>query len=286
MSDNARCADRLREAADLLEAQGANPFRISAYRKAADTVLGLQEDVAALIERAGTEGLEALPGVGRGIASALLEMVRTGRWIQLERLRGSADPAQLFMAVPGLGHRLAERIHDTLHIDTLEALELAAHDGRLESVAGVGPRRAAAIRSSLQSMLARGRPRRMADVSGQPKAALGPTVDVLLDVDREYREKAEAGGLPTIAPRRFNPSGEAWLPVLHAMRGDWHFTALFSNTAQAHQLDRTRDWVVLYFYDDQHTEGQHTVVTETHGPLAGRRVVRGREAECRVHYGG
>lgn len=286
MSDNARCADRLREAADLLEAQGANPFRISAYRRAADTVLGLKEDVATLIEREGMEGLEALPGVGRGIASALLEMVRTGRWIQLERLRGSADPAQLFTAVPGLGHRLAERIHDTLHIDTLEALELAAHDGRLESVAGVGPRRAAAIRSSLQSMLARGRPRRIADVSGQSRAAQGPAVDVLLDVDREYREKAEAGSLPTIAPRRFNPSGEAWLPVLHAVRGDWHFTALFSNTAQAHQLDRTRDWVVLYFYDDQHTEGQHTVVTETHGPLAGRRVVRGREAECRVHYAG
>lgn len=286
MNDNARCADRLREAADLLEAQGANPFRISAYRRAADTVLGLKEDVATLIEREGMEGLEALPGVGRGIASALLEMVRTGRWIQLERLRGSADPAQLFTAVPGLGHRLAERIHDTLHIDTLEALELAAHDGRLESVAGVGPRRAAAIRSSLQSMLARGRPRRIADVSGQSRAAQGPAVDVLLDVDREYREKAEAGSLPTIAPRRFNPSGEAWLPVLHAVRGDWHFTALFSNTAQAHQLDRTRDWVVLYFYDDQHTEGQHTVVTETHGPLAGRRVVRGREAECRVHYAG
>jgi len=286
MSDNARCADRLREAADLLEAQGANPFRISAYRKAADTVLDLKEDVAELIEREGVAGLEALPGVGRGIASALLEMVRTGRWIQLERLRGSADPAQLFTAVPGLGLRLAERIHDTLHIDTLEALELAAHDGRLETVSGVGPRRAAAIRSSLQSMLARGRPRRTADAFGQSKAAQGPTVDVLLDVDREYREKAEAGSLPAIAPKRFNPSGEAWLPVLHAMRGDWHFTALFSNTAQAHQLNRTRDWVVLYFYDDQHTEGQHTVVTETHGPLAGRRVVRGREAECRVHYGG
>jgi hypothetical protein len=59
---------------------------------------------------------------------------------------------------------------------------------------------------------------------------------------------------------------------------------LYSNTAQAHQLGRTRDWVVLYFYDDEHTEGQHTVVTETHGPLAGRRVVRGREAECRAHY--
>jgi len=44
--------------------------------------------------------------------------------------------------------------------------------------------------------------------------------------------------------------------------------------------------VVLYFYDDEHAEGQHTVVTETHGALIGRRVVRGRETECRDHYAG
>jgi putative hydrolase len=118
----------------------------------------------------------------------------------------------------------------------------------------------------------------------QAGAEHAPAVGTLLAVDREYRHDAEAGRLPTIAPRRFNPSGEAWLPVLHTQRDGWHFTALYSNTAQAHQLGRTRDWVVLYFYDDQHAEGQHTVVTETHGPLAGRRVVRGREAECRAHY--
>jgi putative hydrolase len=278
---NARCADRLREAADLLHAQGANPFRVSAYRKAAATVLEWHEDLQAIIDREGLPGLEALPNVGRGIAAALLEMMRTGRWTQLERLRGSADPVQLLTTVPGLGHRLAERIHDELHIDTLEALELAAHDGRLESVPGVGPRRAAAIRSSLQTMLSRSRPYRKVAAQG---AIDEPAVALLLDVDREYRERAAAGDLPTIAPRRFNPSGEAWLPVLHAVRGAWHFTALFSNTAQAHQLGRTRDWVVLYFYDDEHAEGQHTVVTETHGALAGRRVVRGRETECRAHY--
>jgi hypothetical protein len=278
---NARCADRLREAADLLHAQGANPFRVSAYRKAATTVLDLPDDLAAIVEREGLPGLEALPHIGRGIATALLEMTRTGRWIQLERLRGSADPVQLLTAVPGLGHRLAERIHDELHVDTLEGLELAAHDGRLESVPGVGPRRAAAIRASLQSMLSRSRPHRAAAPGEPPKE---PGVSVLLDVDREYRDKSEAGSLPAIAPRRFNPSGEAWLPVLHTTRDGWHFTALFSNTAQAHQLGRTRDWVVLYFYDDEHVEGQHTVVTETHGPLAGRRVVRGREAQCRAHY--
>jgi Holliday junction resolvasome RuvABC DNA-binding subunit len=280
---NAQCADRLREAADLLEAQNANPFRVSAYRKAAGTVLALDQDVAAIVARDGLPGLEALPSIGRGIAAALLEMTRTGRWIQLERLRGNADPVQLLTAVPGLGHRLAERIHEELHVDTLEALELAAHDGRLESVPGVGPRRAAAIRASLQAMLSRSRPRLA--VHGAA-ATHEPDVATLLAVDREYRHDADAGRLPTIAPRRFNPSGEAWLPVLHTQLDGWHFTALYSNTAQAHQLNRTRDWVVLYFYDDEHAEGQHTVVTETHGPLTGRRVVRGREADCRRHYAG
>jgi len=283
---NSQCADRLREAADLLDAQGANPFRVGAYRRAAETVRDLPEDLARLIDREGLEGLEALPGIGRGIASALLEMTRTGRWMQLERLRGSADPTQLFTAVPGLGHRLAERIHDELHIDTLEALEMAAHDGRLETVPGVGPRRAAAIRASLQTMLSRGRARRAPGATGLgTRLEPGPSVATLLDVDREYRLKADDDTLPTIAPKRFNPTGDAWLPVLHTQRDGWHFTALFSNTAQAHQLNRTRDWVVIYYYDDEHAEGQHTVVTETHGPLAGRRVVRGREAECRTHYG-
>jgi putative hydrolase len=50
-------------------------------------------------------------------------------------------------------------------------------------------------------------------------------------------------------------------------------------------VGRTRDWVVLYFYDEHHREGQHTVVTETRGPLIGNRVVRGREPECQAYYG-
>ena len=290
---NTACAEKLREAATLLEAQGANPFRVAAYRRAADTLRGLPGDVGAIIEREGAEGLEALPGIGRGIAGALVEMWRTGRWVQLERLRGSADPVQLFTLLPGLGHRLAERIHDDLHVDTLEALEVAAHDGRLEQVAGVGPRRAAAIRASLQAMLSRGRARHAragggATMSNAADRAVTaqPPVEELLAVDRQYREKAARGDLATIAPRRFNPAGEAWLPVLHVTRDGWHYTALYSNTALAHELDRTRDWVVLFFYDDDHVEGQHTIVTETHGPLTGRRVVRGREAECIAHYSG
>lgn len=273
-------ADRLREAADLLQAQGANPYRVAAYRKAADTIAGLgRAAVVELVDHEGIDGLDRLPHVGRGIATAIVEMARTGHWSQLERLRGTADPVQLFTVVPGLGHRLAERIHEELHIDTLEALELAAHDGRLENVPGVGPRRAAAIRASLHTMLVRNRGRAPSHGKGPQ-----PAVRLLLAIDRQYREQAAANALPTIAPVRFNPANEAWLPVLHCERDGWQFTTMFSNTAQAHQLNRTRDWVRIFHYDSENSEGQHTVVTETHGPLAGKRVVRGRETECRSLY--
>jgi putative hydrolase len=272
---NLQVAARLREMADLLDQQHGNPFRSSAYRRAADTLIGLPGELGEFARNEGMEGLVALPGIGRGIASAVMEMVKTGRWTQLERLRGGLEPQQLFQVVPGIGPKLAERIHEALDIDTLEGLEIAAHDGRLEAVPGVGRRRASAVRTALQTMLGRTRqPRRLA-------AGEEPLVALLLDIDRDYREKAAAGRLPKIAPRRFNPEGVAWLPVLHEERDGWHFSALYSNTARAHELERTRDWVVIYFYDHEHQEGQRTVVTETRGPLAGERVVRGREHESR-----
>jgi DNA polymerase (family 10) len=274
---NPQIADRLREAADLLAGQQANPFRVAAYRRAAATIAALEEDLGGLLAREGIEGVDALPGIGPVLAAAIVEMVRTGRWAQLERLRGTAAPEALFQAVPGIGPELARRVHDALEVDTLEALEAAAYDGRLETVAGIGPRRAAAIRASLAAMLARTRPR-----PAGPRAE--PPVALLLDVDREYRAKAEQDLLPKIAPRRFNPAALAWLPVLHTERDAWRFSALFSNTARAHELGRTRDWVVVFFHADTEPEGQRTVVTETHGPLVGRRVVRGREAECRAYY--
>ncbi|MEJ2344963.1 MAG: helix-hairpin-helix domain-containing protein [Gammaproteobacteria bacterium] len=274
---NDETADQLRQIADLLEQQGANPFRVNAYRRGAATVDGLDVDVRQLLEQGGLAALTQLPKIGEGIARAIYEIAATGRCSRLERLRGQLDPEHLFQTIPGVGPEMARRIHEHLQIDSLEALEMAAHDGRLEQVPGVGPRRVAAVRAALSTLLGR-------RTRGRHLGDDGPPVDVLLDVDRDYRRQAASGALPTIAPRRFNPEGKAWLPVLHASRGDWHFTALYSNTARAHELGRTRDWVVLYFSDDQHHEGQCTVVTETHGPLAGRRVVRGREAECTENY--
>lgn len=111
-----------------------------------------------------------------------------------------------------------------------------------------------------------------------------PDVGILLEIDREYREKAASGVLQKIAPARFNPEHRAWLPVLHTRFGPWRFSALYSNTYQAHERHRTHDWVVIGFDDDEHGDGQQTVVTEWRGTLAGRRVVRGREPECAIHY--
>jgi DNA polymerase (family X) len=217
-AENAHIAAQLRQAADVLESQGANPFRVSAYRRAGDSVEQLGRSVREVFDTHGRSGLQALPGIGAGISSAIAEMLVTGGWGQLARLRGHSEP-------------------DTPVRDISE------------------------------------------DLPAQPEL---PAVGTLLDVDREYCEKAAAGRLPTIAPKRLNPGGKAWLPVLHAQRGAWHFTALYSNTERAHELGRTGDWVVIYFYDGDHRERQCTVVTETRGPLAGARVVRGRESECRA----
>lgn len=282
--DNQAMADKLREAADLLEAQGANPFRVSAYRRAADTLSGLGESAADLLDREGLDGLVRLPAIGQGIAAAIREMAHTGRWQQLERLRGTSEPEALFQAIPGIGPALARKIHDALHVDTLEALELAAHDGRLGAVDGIGERRAAMIRANLNTILARRPARRMGGDRRSRAQGAEPSVADLLAVDRQYRDLADAGKLPKIAPKRFNPDGEAWLPILHADRGGWHYTVLYSNTARAHELNRVFDWVVIYFDADDRPEGQRTVVTEQRGALVGKRVVRGREAECRDHY--
>jgi hypothetical protein len=193
----------------------------------------------------------------------------------LERLRGESDPVTLLASVPGIGVILADRLHDELGLETLADLEAAAHDGRLATIAGFGEKRLAGIRDSLAYRLGRVR----------MHAPDPPPIPVseLLNVDREYRELATAGKLRLIAPRRFNPAGKAWLPILHTTRAGHHYAALYSNTARAHRAGKTHDWVVLY-EDGISGERLHTVITASHGALRGRRVIAGRESECEQFY--
>lgn len=277
--DNLAVCRTLERVADLLAGQRADPFRVRAYRAAAATVLGLDRQVVDILNHGGEHALVQLPHIGRSIGGAISELAHTGHLRLLDRLEGHVSPEDVFMRVPGLGEVLAHRLHDALHIETLEELELAAHDGRLAKVSGFGPRRVQALRGQLAAMLARSMRRGARLLGGERPSAQQPPVELLLAIDARYRELARTRELRKIAPRRFNPRGVAWLPVMHAESDGWSFHAMFSNTARAHRLKRTYDWVVIFSERDGH-ESQYTVVTEYRGPDAERRVVRGREREC------
>jgi DNA polymerase (family 10) len=273
---NADVARKLEELAQLLESQDANPHRVRAWRRASALVLHLGDPVNELVWHHGLDGLMRLPGIGPVIGRAVCTLVHTGRLPMLDRLRAKSEPQYLLRSVPGIGRATAQRLVEDLGVRTLEALETAAHDGRLENLLGLPEKTIRGIADSLSVRLAR-----VKDTVCNPEIP-DPPVSELLDVDREYREAARAGILRLIAPRRFNPGRVAWLPVLHTSRGDRDYTALFSNTARAHALERTGDWVILHYTVGEGIGGrQATVVTETSGELAGARVVRGREEECR-----
>ena len=294
--DNQEIGDLLDRIADLLEVLDTSRYRVLAYRNAARTVRVSQQPVSEIFGSGGCAALERLPGIGQRIAAQLGECLESGRLSYLEQLEGRVSPEALLSTVPGIGPELARRIHRKLRIDKLEDLELAAHNGRLERVRGIGPRRVRGIRDAVAGILSRSgrlRARGFRRGTGGPRAVerelfaeprfSQPPVAMLLAVDREYRERDAVGGLRRIAPRRFNQRHEAWLSVLEAEKDGWSFTAMYSNTLRAHELGRTHDWVVIY-YERDGDEGQCTIVTERAGRLSGRRVVRGRESECASLY--
>ena len=283
-NENEALAYLLGETADLLEAQEADPFRVQAYRRAAETVRRLDVSIRSIEESRGRAGLIELPAIGESLARTIETWLHTGTLGILVRLRGDQAAEEAVATLGGVGPKLAHRLVHDLGIHSLEELEIAAADGRLARIPGVGPSRLRSIRDQLEARLRR-RPNAPSESPETSVASLplDPPVAEILGLDRDYRSASDSGSLPMIAPRRMNPTGEAWLPILHRHVGGRHFTVLFSNTPRAHELGRVRDWVVVYLDDGRHHR-QWTVVTERRGALAGRRVVRGREPECLEYY--
>ena len=166
----------------------------------------------------------------------------------------------------------------------MSELQTAAWDGRLEKLPGVGEKRLRAVRESLAG---RGQYQNANRIQSDVRDVTNQIpVGEILDIDDQYRFEAVHKTLPQITPRNNNPTQQAWLPILHTERGDLHYTAMFSNTAHAHQLGTVQDWVVVYLEDHQHTgrHGRWTVITSLFGKLRGQRIVRGREKECQEYY--
>jgi len=136
---NAAVAEAFQLLADLLEIGGESAFRVRAYRRAAETLAGLAEPLAAIRARG---ELEEVPGVGAAIAEKIEQLLDTGRMRQLEEVKGRvpAEVARL-LEVPNIGPKRAGRLFRELGVGGLDDLRTALDDGRVEALLGVGEAR-------------------------------------------------------------------------------------------------------------------------------------------------
>ncbi len=137
--ENLEVASALDRLADLLEIQGANPFRIRAYRNAIRTVQGLTRSLAAMVDDG--EDLTELPGIGKEMASHIRELLDTGRLGILEEVAQEVPPSLAeLMRLEGIGPKRARRLWGELGVTSVEELETALGEGRVEELEGFGPK--------------------------------------------------------------------------------------------------------------------------------------------------
>lgn len=151
---NADFAAVFAEIADLLEIQGANPFRVRAYRNAARTIGGLGRDIGALI--AAGRSLDDIPTIGADLAGKLREIATTGTCALQRQLRGALPAALVeLLGVPGLGAKRVRALHDALGVETLEQLKTAAEHGKIRGLPGFGEKTEAHIAEAIGARLRR-----------------------------------------------------------------------------------------------------------------------------------
>ena len=155
------------EIGDMLEMAGELPFKIGAYRRAAETIAHSPIDIARAY-RAGNP--PRLPGVGKAIDEKLVELADTGRLRYYERLRREMPPSVVsLLQVPGLGPRTAGELWRQAGIDSLDALEAAARAGRIQHLKGMSAKTEERLLAGLKTLRTRP-PRRL---------RLGPTAEIV-----------------------------------------------------------------------------------------------------------
>jgi DNA polymerase (family 10) len=149
---NADIAAAFGEIADLLEIQGANPFRIRAYRNAARTVSEFGRDFSTLI--ASGETIPHLPGIGADLAAKIHEIATTGKCALQTRLEHELPPTITeLLKIPGLGPKRVSALWHELDIQTPEQLYRAARDGRIQQIPGFGEKTEARIQQAVETHL-------------------------------------------------------------------------------------------------------------------------------------
>ncbi|MGZ4810388.1 MAG: DNA polymerase/3'-5' exonuclease PolX, partial [Thermoanaerobaculia bacterium] len=196
--ENIQIAKTFEEVADLLEIQGANPFRVRAYRNAARTIGTLGTPVDTILKHNG-HALEELPGIGADLAGKISKMCRTGELPLLAQLtRKTPESLVAMLRIPGVGPKRAKLIYKKLHVKTLGQLEKAARAGRLSELRGIG--------TTLEETILRGIDQDKAHVARVPlveaEAYVRPLVEKLrampqaqqVDVAGSFRRRRETLG--------------------------------------------------------------------------------------------
>jgi DNA polymerase (family 10) len=149
---NAEVAACFSRMAELLEIEGANPFRVRAYRRAASTIEDLPSSVAAMV--AESKDLDALPGIGEDLAAKIEEIVETGHLRALEEVE-ARTPSTLaaLTSIPGLGPKRVHELHEALGVRTIEDLLAVAKAGRIRDL----PRFSEAIEQKIIAEIAKHR---------------------------------------------------------------------------------------------------------------------------------
>ncbi len=120
--------------ADILEIRGENPFRIRAYRRAAQNMEGLAEDVTGIHEAE----LKTIPGIGQDLADKIQEYIKTGRLVFYEKLKKEVPPGLVEMLhVPGLGPKTVKMLFEKIKIRAIDDLERLAKKGGLQGLPGI-----------------------------------------------------------------------------------------------------------------------------------------------------
>jgi histidinol phosphatase-like PHP family hydrolase len=146
---NSDVAELFSQVADLLEIEGANPFRVRAYRDAARTIATLSENVADMVEKG--KDLTELPGVGEDLAGKIQEIVRTGELGQLAEIEQRTPPELAeMMKVPGLGPKRVRALYEQLGVTSLDGLEEAAKKRKIHDLEGFGVKTEQKILEELQ----------------------------------------------------------------------------------------------------------------------------------------
>ena len=138
--DNSEIAATLDQLADLLEFQGANAFRIRAYRNSSRVIRDYPESIAAVVA-SDPKSLTSIDGIGKGVAEKCVTLVQSGELPQIQEILQQIPPTVLdLLRVPGLGPKKAALLHRELGIENLAQLELACQQEQIRELKGMGPK--------------------------------------------------------------------------------------------------------------------------------------------------